>query len=170
MRPELPDIVAAEKQLPIALRWTPRGQWLELVSPLDLYGVTLEGLRLCAKALADLPNESVTFQLEYIPPKSNVKGGALWRFEWRPLKGHNNKGNGPPEFKFRELKGSHHHPFQLNWDEQAQSVRRGNLPVAVPFPDGIDDSFQGTVAFVGRELRIENIAGIPEPPWTELLI
>jgi hypothetical protein len=77
-----------------------------------------------------MPDEHVIFQLEYHRPRQH--GGALGRIEWRPIGSHQNKGIGPPEFRFREITGSHIHPFDWNWHHEAKRLRQKNLPVAVP--------------------------------------
>jgi hypothetical protein len=171
MELSLTEIVSAEKAFPGAPQWIPReDKWIEIVSPLDIAGVTIEGLRFRGAALQNRPDEAVTFQLEYIPPRANVRGGPLWRLEWRPVSPHDNKGVGPPEWRFRKQAGSHHHPFTLNWDAQARLVRRGNLPIAVPNPDMADASYDGFVAFAAEQLKIPGLhASAVPPPWQEFL-
>ena len=127
---ELPDIVAAEKTLATTGRWAvrdPRGNsnWLTFVAPLEIDGVTIAGLRLRGTAIISLPDEAVCFQLEYHRPRQH--GSALARIEWRPLKGHNNKGLGPKEYRFIETKGCHYHPFDLNWNEASKQLRRATF-------------------------------------------
>jgi hypothetical protein len=165
---DLAALVDAPKRLPVSLKWRDRGHqdWLDLVAPLDIDGVTVEGLRLRGTTRETLRDENVMFQLEYTPPaRSRVRGGALWRIEWRPLTRHENKGCGPVELRYKLQTGSHHHPFHLNWTERAKDVRRGQLPIAIPFPNGIADTYAGLIAFVGEQFKIENASIIPLPPW-----
>jgi hypothetical protein len=170
---DLPSIVAAEKTLSVVPKWLLRRHqdWLEVSAPLDISGVTVEGLYLRAQARQNLPEEAVTFQLEYRPPpKVRLRGGPLWRIEWRPLSGHSNKGRGPPELRFKLQTGSHHHPFDLNWAEEPKAVRRGNLPIAVPFPADFEDTYDGLVAFVGQQFKIGNIGVVTTPPWSGVFL
>jgi hypothetical protein len=97
MQVELPALVAAKKTLPITPVWRRTGtlDWIQATAPLDIDGVTVEGLRVRVTAKQGLSNENVTCQLEYLPsPRGSVRGGPLWRIEWRPLSPHNNKGLG----------------------------------------------------------------------------
>lgn len=167
---QLPDISAATKLLPQFPEWKQRDKdWLFLVSPLDIDGVTVEGLQMRATALVALPDECVTFQIEYYPRPSNVKGGPLCRIEWRPLKGHNNKNRGPVELRNVPQKCSHDHGFDLNWGEDPKAVRRGELPLAVPINQNPQD-FEGLLAFVKKEFRISNVELIERPPWREAFL
>lgn len=167
---ELPDIAAADKVIPGAPKWEIRdAERLTLVSALDIDGITIEGLRFRSTAFVRLPHECVTFQLEYLPPRSNVKGGPFERLEWRPLKGHNNKGLGPPEWQYIQQDGTHHHLFDINWNGQAKRVRRGDLPISLPVePDPV--SFQEALALAGKKFRINNIDVVVPPPWEATLL
>jgi hypothetical protein len=169
---ELPEIFAASKTLSGTGHWAERdprriANSLTFVAPLEIDGVTVAGLRLRGTALKNLPDEAVCFQLEYHQPRQH--GSALARVEWRPLRGHNNKGLGPPEFRFIEIRSSHHHPFELNWRNAAKQLRRGNLPIAVPIGQSLQ-SFVELLAFVGKEFRIKGIEDVPLPEWTPNLL
>ncbi len=141
--------------------------WLGFSCPLDVDGVTLEGFRLQAKAMLRQPDRHVVMQLEHLPHTD--KGGAICRLEWRPFNGHNNKGIGPTHLRFKEILTSHHHPFDLNWSECEKSVRRGQLPLAVPL-DPDPPNYREFLALVGREFRIDNIQCIEVPPWQPVII
>ncbi|WPZ32535.1 hypothetical protein T8K17_14930 [Thalassobaculum sp. OXR-137] len=167
---ELPEIAAAYKVIPGTPKWEFRdAERLTLVSALDIDGITIEGLRFRSTAFVRLPQECVTFQLEYLPPRSNVKGGAFERLEWRPLKGHNNKGIGPPELQHFQQQGTHHHLFDVNWRAQAKRVRRGELPISIPV-DPDPASFEEVLALVGEKFRINNIHVVVPPPWEATLL
>jgi hypothetical protein len=130
---------------------------------LEIEGVTIAGLRLRATAIKNRPDASVTFQLEYQRPK--FPGSALSRVEWRPAGGaHNNRGLGPPEHRNKFITGTHYHPFDLNWQDAASQVGRGNLPIAIPLVPEPED-FAVLVAFVAQEFRIPNANIVSEPPW-----
>jgi hypothetical protein len=126
---ELPEIFRSEKILPVGADWKarPRDEWMRLVCPIDINGGTVEGLRFTISANTRLPDEAVTFQIEYHPPRGKVKGGPLARFEWRPVSAHNNKGMGPPEYQYVVQNGCHFHSFEANWEEAAPQVRRGGI-------------------------------------------
>jgi hypothetical protein len=91
-------VFLATKSLPVRPTWVERTQdYLTLTCPVDVHSVTLEGLRLRVTAMRSLPNENLTFQLEYHSRRG--VGGPFCRTEWRPLKHHTNKNVGPAEFK-----------------------------------------------------------------------
>jgi hypothetical protein len=162
------ELVAAEKTIPAPLRWAKSGErYLEVVSTLDVDGVTVQGLQLRILAWRQYPDEAVCIQLLYAWPRAKYR--PIWRIEWRPFSGHNNRNKGPPEFRLREIKGSHQHTFRLNWREGEGVLRQGNLPIAVPInPD--PTNFASLLAFSGNELRIRNMGTIPAPPWEGVLL
>lgn len=86
------------------------------------------------------------------------------RIEWRPLKPHNNKNRGPEKYRNVLIKGSHVHPFDLNWNEAPSLVRRGNLPIAVPLPFE-PTTFEDFLAFAQDELRISDLGSVQRPNW-----
>lgn len=164
MQPDIRIYHDANKTFPAKPRWKWRDKdWLVLVSPLDIDGVTIEGLLFRATALAYRPQESITFQLEYLPPKRQPKGGPMERVEWRPLKGHMNKAVGPPHLRNVMQRGTHHHDFWLNWNHSQTAVRNGNLPIAIPIEP--EPSLDGILEFVGEKFRISPICWVPPPPW-----
>ncbi len=153
----------ANKSIVTKPRWRePGADNLELVAPLDVDGITVEGFRLRVTASKLYPDENVTFLIEHFAPRG--MGGQMARIEWRPLKGHDNKGNGPSGVRHVKMTGSHHHSFDLNWTYAASQVRRGNLPIALPLTDEPAD-FKSLLAFAGKEFRINNIDWVKEPPW-----
>ena len=88
-------------------------------APLDVNGVTIEGLTLRFRALKFRPEAAVCVALTHTPIRSAHVGGAIARIDWRPTHSHNNKGTGPVEFRFLEQKCSHHHRFDLNWENSS---------------------------------------------------
>jgi hypothetical protein len=109
----------------------------------------------------------VCLQLEHSLPR--LKFRPLWCIDWRPTSGHNNKGKGQPEYRFKNIIGSHHHPFELNWNERTSSLRVGNLPIAVPLEDDPPD-FHSLLAFAGEAFKITNLGTVRPPPWEEFLL
>ena len=157
-----------EKSFPAVPAWAQRdGNNLALVSPLDIDGVTVEGLQFRATVLKHRPDENLTFQLEFFPPGRRPKGGPISRIEWRPLSGHNNKMIGPPDLYNVPQTGSHYHDFTPNWKYNKQLVRKGQLKIAVPINP--ESSLDEILAFVGKEFRISNINWMPVPPWEAVL-
>jgi hypothetical protein len=141
--------------------------YLVLVTPLDMDGVTVEGLRLRVTARKSLPDEQVTLQMEYRNPAG--EGGPFARIEWRPLRPHDNKGFGPPEWRHRKMYGTHHHSFAENWLWCQQQVERGRLKVALPIdPDA--PSFTALLAVAAQEFRIPDLTSIAAPGWEANLL
>lgn len=164
MQADLEFLHKAQKTFPLRPQWKPRGDgWLYLISPLDIDGVTIEGLNFRATAKADRPNESVTFQLEYFPPRKGLKGGPMARIEWLPLRPHNNKFIGPVHLRGVFQKGTHHHEFDLNWEHSKTCVKKGDLPLAVPIEP--EPTFEEALEFVGKAFRISPVEWISRPSW-----
>lgn len=168
MLPDLQGLFLAEKTIARMPDWVERNsEQLALVCPLDVAGVTIEGLQFRATAFRCLPDRALSIQLEYHAPRGT--GGPICRVEWRPIKAHNNKGMGPPEYRHVLITGSHLHGFDLNWAEAAKFVRRGNLPVAVPIlPQPA--TFAEALAFAAKEFRIKNLEKAPLPPWQQQMV
>lgn len=166
MLPDLSIYHDANKRFPTKPLWKRSDpERLVLVSPLDIDGVTIEGLRFRATALALRPEENVTFQLEFFPPRRQPRGGPIERIEWRPLRGHNNKMIGPAHLHNILQKGTHHHDFRLNWAHSQTAVRKGNLPISMPIVP--EPSFNEILEFVGKAFRIAPIDWVTAPPWPE---
>jgi hypothetical protein len=162
MASELKSLVEADKSIPVLRGWTTTDRhYLSLVSPLDIDGVTIEGLQIRLGAHELSPNEAIRAQLEFHPPKGRCE--PLCRLEWRPLTTHNNKGRGPPEFRFKPFRQTHVHPFDLNWDSQRNRLLSPNLPIAVPLQDV--DSYNAFLDLCSRWLMIRNMSMVPSPPW-----
>lgn len=168
---DLETMWKSTKELAIAPDWKPRAQdeFVRLVCPLDIDGITVQGLQFTASAHIYSPERSVTLQIEYHPPTRSHRGGAMSRIEWRPRSPHNNKGIGPPEYRHIVQAGCHWHPFDLNWDHSESTVRKGGLPIATPIVPGFQN-LQEALAFAEKMFRIETLKGVPVPPWTERIL
>ena len=158
---DLRHLTTSTKSIPSFHDWNEDGPDLNWISPLDVDGVTLEGLRLRLKALATLPEEQVCAQLEFQQPGNRCQ--PLVRVEWRPLRGHSNKHIGPQEWRLKVFKQTHVHRFDDNWLQTEQRMRAGNLPVAVPIEDV--DSYKKFLDICSLELKIANMPQMPLPPW-----
>lgn len=162
MHADLKALAESEKTIVIFRDWIVLSDgWMEFISPLDIDGVTISGLQVRVKAKKDLPDENVVAQLECIGKKN--KHEPLARAEWRPLSGHNNKGKGPPELQYTQIEGSHHHPFELNFDAISNAMLRPNLPIAIPNQD--IDSYVEFLDFCAQCFKIGNMTSVPSPPW-----
>jgi len=84
MPSDLQQIFEAKKTLATNPQWVELdSQAIEVVCPLEIDGVVVEGLLFRATARKGLPDELVTAQVEYHP--SAEPGGPLARIEWRPI-------------------------------------------------------------------------------------
>ena len=162
MPTKIAGLVAAKKTLVDVPVWGERGaDGLEFSAPLEIDGVTIEGLTLRGRARKPLADREVAFQLEY--HHAQIIGGAMCRIEWRPLNPHSNKGLGPKELRHIVQNGTHHHCFDLNWKRSEEAVLQGDLKIAVPLDD--PGNFRALLAVVGKEFRISNIQLVTLPPW-----
>jgi hypothetical protein len=157
----------SDKELSIDPDWRRRGQheFARLVSPLDIDGITEQGLRFTISAHIYSPDRWVTFQMEYESLRF-PRGVPFVRFEWRPTAPHNNKGIGPPEHRHKPIAETHIHPFELNWDHAENQVRKGNLPIAIPVTQSIE-TYQEALDFVQSCFKIKGVNALPQPPWTK---
>jgi len=109
----LPDLVAARKTRAIQQDWVADGRnSLRFSCPLDIDGATVEAVQLRMTALQTRPDENVVAQLEFKRPGAKFRPAC--RIEWRPISSHSNGAIGPPEYRFKEITGSHYHQFDLN--------------------------------------------------------
>jgi len=135
MTATLRELVESEKQIAEPTEWAVVNRCLQLYLPLVVNGVIEEQFFFRATTIAHLPDQNVTFQLEYHGIRIPGGTGPLCRLEWNPRKTHNNRGKGPPELRFIDQTGSHFHAFDDNWCEKNGALLRDNLPVARPtFP------------------------------------
>lgn len=156
----------ADKVLSIEPDWKRRGQeeFARLVSPLDIDGITVQGLRFTASAHIHSAESAIAFQIEVETPAS-PRGTPIARFDWKPRAPHNNRGIGPPAFRHRPFHESHVHPFDLNWLEAEARMRSGNLPVAIPVAEPVE-SYADALDFSERYFRIKGVSSLLPPPWT----
>jgi hypothetical protein len=168
MPTKIEGLVAADKALIDVPAWIERAaDDLELSAPLEVKGVTIEGLTLRGRARKSLADREVIFQLEY--HHSQIVGGAVARIEWRPLNVHSNKGLGPKALRHVIQKGSHHHRFDLNWRHSRDGVLKGDLPIALPINEE-PENFRALLGVVGKEFRIKNIQLVSAPPWQPAML
>ena len=153
-----------DKLIATNAEWSRIGRTLDLKLPLEIDGLIEEQFFFRATAIATLPDEMVTFQLEYHGLTIPGGTGPLCRLEWRPKAGHNNKGQGPAELRFIEQIGTHFHSFEDNWCERNGALLRDNLPIARPVTQPIQ-GFRDCLAFAGNLLRINNIDVVKNPEW-----
>lgn len=168
MQVDLSILYAASKTVSASAKWKFRdSEWMQLIAPLDIDGVTVEGLSFRATAMRKRPDEAVSFQLEYSAQSPNSKSLPFARVEWKPLRPHRNKKIGPVELHNIPQAGSHNHDFWLNWRHSEKAVRKGLLDISIPILPEM--SFEEIVAFVGKEFRILNINLLPKPEWSGML-
>jgi hypothetical protein len=156
--------LAADKTMAVPVTWAEADGNLQFTVPLDIEAVTEEGLWLFGRANAALPEREVTLGLRWVGVPSRFE--VFDRFDRRPIGGHNNKGLGPRELRFRPFDGTHRHPLDVNAALAIGLLRAmaENLPVAVPVePDpAIWRAFLATVA---DQYRIHDLVTAPPPPW-----
>jgi hypothetical protein len=168
MQTDLVTLFSAEKAIAAAPDWIGRGaEELSVVVPLLVSDVVVEGLLFRAIARKHMPDEMVTFQVEYHPPMT--AGGPLCRIEWRPLSGHNNKGLGPKEWRHKNIVGCHQHPFDLNHRFAPNEMLKGALPIALPLEES-PANFNALLDLAKKALRINNIEWLGVPPWEPILL
>lgn len=164
MAETLRELVEVDKLIAEPTDWASVNRCLELKLPLSINGLIEEQFFFRATAIPHLPDQNVTFQLEYHGVRIPGGTGPLCRFEWNPRKAHNNKGRGPNELRFMDQNGSHHHSFDDNWSEKNGALLRDNLPVARPVSQPIQ-GFSQCLEVVGNLFRINNIGVVKTPEW-----
>lgn len=132
------------------------------LSPLEIEGVTVVDFALRGIAYEQRIDAAVTFQLEIGIPGARTRT-PLIRLDWRPISlQHRN-----PDRTM--LVGDHVHPFDLNWLEVEQRMRRHNLPYAIPLPHAVG-SYGALLDAAASVFRISNVKIIPSPEWSPKLI
>jgi hypothetical protein len=130
--------------------------------PLEIEGVTVVDFALRGIAYEQRVDAAVTFQLEIGTPGVRTRT-PLIRLDWRPISlQHRN-----PDRTM--LVGDHVHPFDLNWLEVEQRMRRHNLPYAAPLSQAVD-SYGALIDAARTVFRISNVEIIPPPEWSPKLI
>jgi hypothetical protein len=139
-----------------------------LDAPLSIQGHYVPGLKLKGTAQAHLPDQDVTLQLVY-QREIYSRRFHLVRVEWRPLRTHFNDGGAPAAIRFRQIVGSHYHPFDLNSRRGLNALLAShNLPVAVPL-EPEPRNYWEFLDIAGQLLNIDALAQIGEPPWAPRL-
>jgi hypothetical protein len=165
---DLRDLYEAQKTLSGRLEWYETdNDCLTLRAPLDIGGATMAGLRISGYAHTHLLDEAVRFQLEFRAPHG--KFDPMCRYEWRPLSGHNNKGRGPQDLQWKQINGTHVHPFEMNFADSIRNHKRHNLRIAVPVTPE-PTNYSAMLASVGNEFRIIDMTRLPRPPWQPRII
>ena len=135
---------------------------ISFLAALDIDGVTVVDFALRGIAYEQRVDAAVTLQLEIGSPGVRTRT-PLIRLDWRPISlQHRN-----PDRTM--VVGDHVHPFDLNWLEAEQRMRRHNLPFAVPLSPVIG-SYGALLDAARSVFRISNVDSIPPPEWSPKLI
>lgn len=156
--------MAATKTVSSSFAWNTERDDLEMIAYLDVDGATVQGAQLRCLAKVLYPDVDVMIQLEH----EDGRLQQLARIDWKRPHSHNNQGRGPVEWHYREIDGSHHHRFDLNWFAAENRMLANNLPIAVPITN-VPADYAALLEFAGRELRIDNLVDAPVPPWEPIL-
>jgi hypothetical protein len=159
----IPELIDAEKSLPVRPRWDDQSdpRYFTFLAPLSVGEVTIGGFELRAKVSKQFIDRDAFMQLEYATIGRSRE--ELWRCQWRPFETHQNKAWGPPGLELaRFVSQSHHHPFWENWITHERRMRGGSLPAALPLlPD--PNTLSEFLDFCKKCFRINNMNFI-EPP------
>jgi len=157
----------AEKDLyNYPLEWKPesnRGNFLRLNAAISIDGVLQEGLNFYGRTTIDTPDRNVTLGMAFT--SLSGRGVQLYRAEWRPISGHNNRGFGPQDLQHVEQTSSHCHDLVRNKELGGDIWRVRGLPLALPIQPE-PQTFSAFLEFVGETLNLLNVSSVPEPPWT----
>jgi hypothetical protein len=164
-------LVNSWKDIPSFPGWglpDPDDRSMSFAAPLDIGGVTIAHFWLRGRCIEDQPDREVTFQLEV--GNAGIRTRApLIRVDWRPLSGGHGNTKGPPGIIGTTIKGTHFHPFELNWLEDEQRMRTSNLPLAEGITEPLQ-SFSELLDFIKIRFRINGIERILPPEWVEELL
>lgn len=158
----LAEIFEAPKLLSDVPKWARNGRELVLLAPLEIAGVTQEGLYLRSSGRVLRPDAAIVMQLEVKRPGKR-SGGQLERVCWATAP-HQNPMKGPVELQGLEISHSHYHDFYLNVDESGNEMRKGNLRIARPI-EPEPRSFSELLDFCAERFNIRNLSILPIPPW-----
>ena len=135
--------------------------------PLVIDGVITQGVFLSANCHKSMPDHDVTFMLIYKPAYGY--SGALIRLDWNPSHTHCNVGYVSGEWKWKEIRETHIHPFTDNYARGMQWMFEGNLPIAFPIDRPLPN-FREMLAYFGREAGILDIQRVRPPTWEPKLL
>jgi hypothetical protein len=160
----LRELLEVEKWLERRPQWNAESSELryEMEYELSIGGTIIGGLSLRGKASKSTLARDVMFQLEV--SKGFRTKTPLARLDWKPFHNHDNDAIGPPELRLSHFTGTHYHCFYLNYFEDSDKMRSGNLPLAKevqPEPE----SFDKILAFCEIMFNISNMRSIPIPNW-----
>ena len=166
------SLVESWKDFPAGVGWSaPDGHqgYRSFTIPLDIGGVTIGYFGLRGGCYSDAPERAVMLQLEVGSPSARTRV-PLARIDWKPMQQtHKNPVKGRAIGSSLFITGSHAHPFHLNWIDDHQRMRSGNLPFAEPLhPDPID--FVALLAFARTFFRINGINRLPTPEWAPKML
>ena len=166
---QLLELILVDKELPFAPSWATEAgrEFAQLVSPIDIDGVTIQSARFGATAHLYHHDQRVSFRLDMILPELSGKYTSLVRFDWLPLAPHNNRGLGPKHLRFVPFGSSHVHTYEWNWSEG--KPLKGNMPIAEPVNERLLN-YQDALVFAEKLFRIKGVSGLPVPPWTSRLV
>lgn len=134
--------------------------------PLYIDFVIQEGLYFEAHCLKHVPDKDVTVLLLYKPPAG--LHGPIVRFDWNPFHLHENHGRVSGPWRWRKIKQTHHHAFELNRGLGWERMARNNLPIALPVEEPLN-GFRDMLKYVGSLWNIKDIQKLPLPKWEERL-
>jgi hypothetical protein len=141
---------------------------MEFLSPLDIDGVTIAELALRGIAFEQRPDADVLLQLETGLPGARTRE-PLIRIDWKPLSPFHRNLKGSPHLKGLIVYGTHQHPFEENWLDDAQRMRTSNLPVAMEITEAVQ-TFSEMLVYAKNLFRISDITSIAEPQWEPKLL
>jgi hypothetical protein len=159
----LRDLLAAPKSLGSEPEWRTDGDKLTLAAPIEIDGVTEEGLQLRGSALLRHEMREVTLGLVYLP--GGETGGMFERIDAWPLHEHANKGHGPSALRFRTfLVGeTHHHGLENNRHLPIEQLLN-DLPVAERI-DPQPNSWRALMRHASKAWNFEPDLMLTSPPW-----
>jgi hypothetical protein len=140
---------------------------LRLSVPLSIAGVIEEGLYLDCRCPSDNQDRDVAVNLTFKPAYGD--SGALCRIDWNPLHPHYNNGLVKGDWKWNPIRATHCHPFPENFARGLRWMFKGNLPIAFPIIDALQN-FREMLSYAGRVMRITDIQRVPPPPTSQRLL
>ncbi|MDD2704916.1 MAG: hypothetical protein PHU07_06235 [Acidocella sp.] len=173
MKDHFDRLILSEKVIVSSASWSaPESTSLKMHwnSPVEIDGVTQEGLFIRGVCYEDRQDEAVTLQIEVGSLGSRTRI-PLCRLDWRPTAEvhRNNKILSSRYGLPRIIKKCHFHPFHMNWDDETLKMRESNLPLAYEIQEKIN-SFSNLLEFFGKKCNIKGVKNIPEPNWSRKLI